>query len=249
MAREDLLARTFVELADAWVDDFDLAKLSEMVSRRCMALFATSAGILLCDADGHLRISASSSDRMQRAQLYQLKVGEGPCLDCFRTGEPVSNPDLARSRPSWPRFTPVGLAAGFRSVHAVPVRSRDHVVGSINLFGSETGSLSHADLLASQALAHATALTILRQRRPEGTGSGPDPARPAPREDQFVVEQAKGVLAGRAGIPIDEARRRIERYAHHHNLDLLAVCRDVVAGNLTLVTFPETRGQGRRRTV
>jgi GAF domain-containing protein len=228
LAREDLLARTFVQLADAWVDDGDLGHVSQMVIHRCIELFSTSAaGILLSDADGHLRVAASSSQQMQRAQLYELRVGEGPCIDCYRTGLHVR------------------LAAGFRSVNAVPVRVRDQVIGSLNLFGTEVGTLNDPDLLAAQALAQATAFTILRQRLT--AAAAVDGQFRLVGDDQLVVEQAKGVLAGRAGIGIDEARQRIERYAHHHGLELAAVCQEIVAGTLSLLTFPETHAQRHHR--
>jgi hypothetical protein len=246
LAREDLLARTFVQLADAWVDDGDLGHVSQMVIHRCIELFSTSAaGILLSDADGHLRVAASSSQQMQRAQLYELRVGEGPCIDCYRTGLHVSAPTLEDSRARWPRFAPVGLAAGFRSVNAVPVRVRDQVIGSLNLFGTEVGTLNDPDLLAAQALAQATAFTILRQRLT--AAAAVDGQFRLVGDDQLVVEQAKGVLAGRAGIGIDEARQRIERYAHHHGLELAAVCQEIVAGTLSLLTFPETHAQRHHR--
>lgn len=50
MDREDLLARTFVELADTLVDDFDLVEVTQMLVERCVRLFdATAAGLLLAD--------------------------------------------------------------------------------------------------------------------------------------------------------------------------------------------------------
>jgi GAF domain-containing protein len=246
MAREDLLARTFVELADIWDDDFNQAHVSEMVVSRCIQLFATSAvGILLSSPANHLRISACSDDQMRRALLFELKIGEGPSLDCCRTGRSVVSADLSRRRRDWPRFVPVAAAAGFRSVHAVPVRVPDRIFGSLNLFGAEVGTLSAADVLAAEALAQATAFAILRERRPGHAEAGLDNVRLL-RDDQLVIEQAKGVLAGRAGIRLDEAKKRIERYAHHHNLDLMAVCHQIIDGDLSLITYPETSLQRRR---
>jgi GAF domain/ANTAR domain len=243
MAREDLLARTFVDLADVWPDDFDLARVSTMVAQRCTQLFdASAAGVLLADANGHLRVSGSSSHRMHRTELFQAQSGEGPCFDCYQAGKPVVGPDLSRTRRRWPHFTPVAMAAGYRAVHAVPVRVRDHVIGALNLFRTETGHLSGADMLAAQALAQATAFTILRQP-PAGESAGPP--RPA-LDDQLVVEQAKGVLAGRAGVSIDEAFDRIRRYARHHDLDLVSVCHDIVDGTLTLVTSVEASAKRHR---
>ena len=246
MAREDLLARTFVDLADVWPGDFDLARVSTLVAQRCTQLFdASSAGVLLADANGHLRVSGSSSDRMHRTEVFQAQSGEGPCFDCYRAGKPVVGADLSRTRQRWPHFTPVAMSAGYRSVHAVPVRVRDHVIGALNLFRTERGHLSDADMLAAQALAQATAFTILRQPQAGDAATAGDPARPL-LDDQLLVEQAKGVLAGRAGVSIDEAFDRIRRYARHHNLELVAVCHDIIDGTLRLVTFDEASLKRRR---
>jgi GAF domain/ANTAR domain len=251
MAREDVLARTFVELADIWVDDVELARMSQMVSRRCVELFdASAAGILLCDAYGHLRVSASSSVSMRHMEDFELHACEGPCVDCFRTGRTVVEPDLAGRPDRWRRFAPVALAAGFLSVHAVPIRVRDQVIGSLNLFRTQPGHLSPPDLLAAQALAQALAISVLRQRPPSGYGSGAEvgPGGVALSE-QLVTEQAKGMLAARADVSLDEALARIRRYARHHGLAQATVCEEVVGGTLSLLTFPEAsrqHGSGQR---
>lgn len=246
MAREDLLTQTFVELADVWVDDGDLTHVGQLIAQRCVQLFnASAAGILLADSNGHLRVSASTNAQMHDTQLHELRAREGPCLDCYRTGQPVVAPDLALTHRCWPRFAPVALAAGFRSTHAVPVRVRDHVIGALNLFRADVGNLSDADMLAAQALAQATASTILRQRPRQNIPVDASQRRPA-LEDQLTIEQAKGALAGRTRISIDEANSRLRRYADHHELELTDVCQQVLAGTLSLLTLAETRMLRRR---
>ena len=74
--------------------------------------------------DGDLRVMASSSEAMRVLELFELQSQEGPCLDCYRTGEAVVNQDLATVNGRWPRFAPEALAAGFHSVHALPMRLR-----------------------------------------------------------------------------------------------------------------------------
>jgi len=67
-------------------------------------------------------------------ELVEVQAEEGPCFHCCRTGEAVTTAELAAEEDRWPRFAPVALAAGFRSVHAVPVRVQQSVIGAINLF-------------------------------------------------------------------------------------------------------------------
>lgn len=165
MTREELLARTFVELADTLVDDFDIVELTQTLVERCVELLgATAAGLLVADPDGKLRVLASSSDQLRVVELFEVQAEQGPCLDCYRSGEPVINQDLRLVNGRWPHFAPVALGAGYRSVHALPVRLRQQVIGALNLFRADTGTLDAGDVLVAQAIADATAIAIIQQR-------------------------------------------------------------------------------------
>ena len=245
MAREDLLARTFVDLARLGAGNFDPKEMGQLITQRCVDLFDTAAaGVLLAGPDGQPELSASSSTRMRVAELSELQTGEGPCLESYRTGEAIVEPDLHRTRRRWERFEPIALAAGFASVHAIPIQIRGHVVGALNLFRAHTGRLGEADMLAAQALAQAAAITILRQ--PIGDDSAVTGFSQFALADQILIEQAKGTLAGLAAISVDEALSRIQRYARHHDLQLNDVCQQIVYGRLNLATFRENNL--RRRT-
>src|SRR3954469_16963428 len=96
MARETLLAKTLVELADTLVADFDVVDLLTRLADRCVdVLDVGAAGLMLAGPDGQLRVMASSSEAMRVLELFEIQAQEGPCLDCHRTGEPVMNDDLA----------------------------------------------------------------------------------------------------------------------------------------------------------
>src|SRR6476661_4871008 len=114
MPREALLAQTLVELADNLVDDFDVVELLSLLADRCVEVLGVSAaGVMLAAPEGDLRVVASSSEAMRVLELFELQSDEGPCLDCYRSGEPVFNEDLATVDGRWPRFAPVAIEAGF----------------------------------------------------------------------------------------------------------------------------------------
>ena len=53
----------------------------------------------------------------------QYTLGEGPCIDAYRTGTVIAEPNLAApTTPRWPAFTPEALDAGARAVFGFPVR-------------------------------------------------------------------------------------------------------------------------------
>src|SRR5438309_6423724 len=114
VTREARLARTLVELADTLVDDFDVVELLTLLTDRCVeVLDVSAAGLMLVAPEGDLRVVASSSEEMRVVELFELQSEEGPCPDCYRTGEAVLSENLATVGGRWPRFGPVALEAGF----------------------------------------------------------------------------------------------------------------------------------------
>ena len=165
MPREALLAQTLVELADTLVADFDVVELLTLLTDRCVdVLDVGAAGLMLVAPEGDLRVMASSSETMRVLELFELQAQEGPCLDCYRTGQPVVNQDLATVDGRWPRFAAEALAAGFHSVHALPMRLRGSVIGALNLFHIDPGEMRPADVEAAQALADVATIAVLQHR-------------------------------------------------------------------------------------
>ena len=136
------VAEVFVEVADTLVDEFDLIEFLQMVTAHTSELVgAAAAGLLLDDQQGRLQLMAASDERAKMLELFQIQAHEGPCQDCFREGHAVINADLREASSTWPQFAPHAVAAGFRSVHAFPLRLRKRVIGALNLFGNEVGGL------------------------------------------------------------------------------------------------------------
>ncbi|HWM22474.1 MAG TPA: GAF and ANTAR domain-containing protein [Ilumatobacteraceae bacterium] len=233
MSREAMLAQAMVELADTLVADFDVVELLTVLADRCVeVLDVDAAGIMLVAPDGDLRLMASSSAAMRLLELFELQSEQGPCVDCYRTGQPVVNQDLAAVNGRWPRFAGEALAAGFRSVHALPMRLRGVVIGAVNLFHVEAGEMSEADVVAAQALADIATISILQHRGVLEAQVVNDQLQHA-LNSRVVIEQAKGIVAERNGLNMDQSFATLRSHARTHNLRLSDVARDVVSGTLT----------------
>ena len=233
MPREALLARTLVELADTLVDNFDVVELLTLLADRCVeVLDVSAAGLMLVAPEGDLRVVASSSEEMRLVELFELQSEEGPCPDCYRTGEAVLNQNLATDNGRWPRFGPVALEAGFKSVHAVPMRLRGVIIGALNLFRGEEGALKKADVVAAQALADVATIAILQHRAVIQTHIVNEQLSYA-LNNRIMIEQAKGVLAERAGFGMEQAFSWLRSHARNHNLLLVDVAQSVIAGTVT----------------
>jgi len=236
MRREARLARTLVELADTLVADFDVVELLTLLTGRCVeVLDVQAAGLILVAPEGDLRVMASSSEAMRELESLELQTEEGPCLDCYRTGLPVVNLDLVADG-RWPRFAPEARTAGFNSVYAVPMRLRGAIIGALNLFHVEAGEIDQADLDAAQALADIATIAILQHRAVLEAQVLTEQLSHALRS-RIVIEQAKGVVAEREGISMEQAFSALRNHARNQNLRLAHVAEGVVRGTLTVVAL------------
>ena len=96
MAREQRLAEVFVELADTLVDGFDVVDFLQVLTERCVELVDTdAAGLMLDDQRGNLRVVAYTDESARLLELFELQRDEGPCLDCFASGQSITNVELA----------------------------------------------------------------------------------------------------------------------------------------------------------
>lgn len=232
MSREQQLAGVFVELADTLVADFDVIDFLHLLTERSVELLqADAAGLILVDSQDQLHVLASTTDQARVLELFELQASEGPCLDCYVTGQPVVNIDLAEVEARWPRFQAATTAAGFRSVHALPLRLRGQVLGAMNLFCQNESSLSDDDLAVGQALSDVATIGLLQERTVRHGEIVAEQLQGA-LNSRILIEQAKGVLAERAGIGVDAAFAVLRAYARQNGRKLSAVAAAVIDGSL-----------------
>lgn len=228
MTREDEVVEAFLTMAGSLVDGEDVSALLTQLTSDCARLLdVTSAGLLLADSRGTLHVLAASSHDAADLEGYQSQRSQGPCHDCYQDGRPVPVPDLTVAADRWPGFVPVALAHGVRSVHAVPLRLRDQILGALGLFGSTPGELNERDLRLAQALADVATISIIQERVAADREAVNEQLQTA-LESRIVLEQAKGVLAQMGGLPMSEAYDALVQYARDHNLKLADVARALV---------------------
>jgi GAF domain-containing protein len=232
MSRERRLMDTFVELADTMVDDYDMIEFLQLLTERCVELLGTSeAGVMLADGAGKLRHAACSNERMQIVELFELQLEEGPCFDAFRTNEPVVSAEPEEVARRWPRFAPHVRDGGFESVAAVPMRLRSEVIGALNLFSSHPVALGTDELRLAQALADIATIGILHQRAIADARIATTQLEVA-LESRIVIEQAKGIVAERNRIGVDEAFTLLRSYTRSHNRLLAQTARAIIDASL-----------------
>jgi GAF domain-containing protein len=231
------LAQTFVELADTLVAGYDLMEFLQTLTERCVELLEIdAAGLLLAGADGALRLVAASTEQARVVEVLQLQHDEGPCPDSFRTGLAVIVGDIGSPEAAarWPRFAPAAAQLGLAGVHSLPMRLRDQVIGTLNLFSTAPGGLDPAVARAARALVDVATIGILQERaiRERELVAG---QLQVALNSRVVIEQAKGVLAERLQTSPDEAFLLLRRYARNHNQALTELAGDVIRGTAPLI--------------
>lgn len=235
--REDLIADTFVELADTLVAEFDLIDFLHVVVERTVALLdADAGGIMLADQRGGLEVLAASSHEVRLIELFELQNQEGPCLEAFTSGQAVTRRDLAEMYDSWPALTARLEQIGYASAQAVPMRLRNEVIGALNVFRRTPGALSAADMRMARALADVATVGILQERSIRARDRLAEQLQGA-LNSRVLIEQAKGVLAARNGLEVDQAFTAMRAHARRHGLPLHVLASEIVHGRVQL-DFP-----------
>jgi transcriptional regulator with GAF, ATPase, and Fis domain len=230
--RERQITEAFVSLASSLANGFDVVDLLSSLTADCAGLLdVASAGLLLSDRQGVLHLVAASSDETRNLELFQLQREQGPCLDCFHQSASVTVENLVTEAARWPQFAEAALTAGFRSVHALPMRLREKTLGTLGLFGTTVGALNPKDLTLGQALADVASVAIIQDRAANDQEMVNKQLQGA-LQSRIVIEQAKGILAEHGGIDMNAAFAMLRRHARDNNLRLNAVATSLVERRL-----------------
>jgi transcriptional regulator with GAF, ATPase, and Fis domain len=226
------LGATLVELADTLVKDFDVVDFLHTLTQRCVDLVdVDAAGLALADHSGMLRVVAASNEQARLLELFEVQNEEGPCLDSFRTGHVVVEERLDTAV-RWRRFKTEALGAGYHSVHAVPMRLREDVIGALNLFRVPPGLLSEDDAAICRAMADVATIGLLQERAVREARVLAEQLQVA-LNSRIVIEQAKGVLAEQLHIEMGAAFDLLRGFARTNNQRLAGVARDLLDARIS----------------
>lgn len=241
-------AETFVLLADTTSDTFDLVDFLHGLTSRCVELLDVSAsGLFLARPGGSLFLAASSSSQSRLVELFKLQVQEGPCLECYQSGEQVVEVDLRSATDRWPRFAPATLAGGYQAVQALPMRRRDQILGALSLFHSSPGPFPADQVHLAQAFADVATIGLLQERAVHDLEVVSAQLQSA-LDSRVAIERAAGIVAGRYGLDIDAAFDRVRRHARDQRRRLSDLAQEIVVGSFDVTSFAERNPEDRSHT-
>lgn len=197
------------------------------IVRSTHAIFdVDGAGLMLADADHHLRNVAVSDDRLAHLEELQIQHREGPCIAAFEDKELVGAEDLTREA-RWPLFCAAAVERGVRAVLASPLPYNQDAVGVVAVLSEDQHPWSAEGELALLAFTDLAALLIASMMQGQEQSELAAQLQTA-LNSRAVIEQAKGVLIGRDGLSAREAYEKLRAQARSERRKLSAVSADVV---------------------
>jgi len=200
--------------------------IREIVHTTHAMFHVDGAGLMLADADHHLRSVAASDTRFTYLEDLQIEHQEGPCIDAFDSKELVGVEDLVEDS-RWPLFSEAAVAQHVRAVLASPLPYNQDAVGVVAVLSEQSRPWSPEGELALLAFTDLAALLIASMMQGEQQNELSVQLQGALNSRQ-VIEQAKGVLMGTQGISAREAYEQLRARARSERRKLAAVCADVV---------------------
>jgi hypothetical protein len=214
----------------------DFTRLLADLSRHLLDIPA--AGVLLYDRAGVPTVDGSPEDK-RFAALFALQTKSGPTQECYRAGQSVVVTHACAVQDDWLDLAAAMNDSGVTAIEAMPLRTysmstRGETIGALTLFCEAQTTPAHRRLRhVVQGLANIGLTTVtLRQ---DASLSVEFAARLRDKVRQNTeIEQAKGMLAGRLRISIDQASNLLTAVSAEHNLPLHQLARDVLAGKTDL---------------
>ncbi|PBC70298.1 ANTAR domain-containing protein [Streptomyces sp. TLI_235] len=240
MTRVQRLTEVFVEVANSLTGDFGVIEFLQQLCERCVELLdVEAAGILLADQRDRLMTVAASDERTHMLELFALQHEQGPCVDCHRTGHPRVAIDLTDEKvvSQWRPFASQARQIGFVTANVIPMRLRGRIIGTLGLFQSTPGQLSDDDVLLAQALADVATVAILQQRTLDDSEVERGQLQYA-LTSRIAVEQAKGILAERWQLPLDDAFTAFRAYARAQHIQLAELAAEIARGGIDTDRIP-----------
>jgi hypothetical protein len=225
--REQAIARAFVRAVGS--RGRDAVETFDDLVTDCVDLFdLAAAGVMLADQRGGLRVLASSSEALHTLELFEVQAGEGPCLDCYRSGSPVVVEDENEQARRWPLVAGRCRAMGLGAAYAVPLKQEGIVIGALNLFSPPGATLGESDVVVAASLASVVTATILQFRSAQAAQELAEQLQTA-LNSRIAIEQAKGVVAATLNVDTQVAFDLLRDHARRTSRRLAELAADVAS--------------------
>lgn len=214
----------FVELVRALLDEVETVEILSILAERSVeVLSARHAGVYLRGADGRVRLVAASHEDEPVLTALE-RVGDELLAD--GSARSLTNLDLLGG--PWPGMVRTAGSAGLGLLHGFRLQVRGDGFGVLLVVDAER-RLDDGEAEIGQALADVCSLVMLQHRIARDARVLAAQLQDA-LQSRVVLEQAKGVLAERGRIGVDDAFGRLRRVARRRRTALSELAASVVRG-------------------
>ena len=230
MVDADALHDAFREYTRGLLRSYDIGEtLYWLTDQVPLVIDVDGAGVWLGDPDTTLGLVTATDARVTRVESAQLAAGAGPCIDAFATRQRVVCDDLS-TETRWPDHVTAAIDNGYGAVAGLPMPVDQQPIGSLNLYRASASpwladELDAAQLLADMATGYVVNVRNLHESRTLSA------QLTHALDSRVVIEQAKGLLAGRHGIDVDEAFDLLRAQARREQRSLHELCRQIVTSS------------------
>lgn len=207
-----------------------LQRLCRVAAR---TLPATGAGVSLMDSQGSQSLAAASDDASELIEELQFVLGEGPCMDAYRSRRLVLAPDLGQeANVRWPTYAPAAREQGVQAVFAFPLQIGEVCLGVLDVYRVAPGHMSQSSLDEARLYARIALMRLLSRR--QTLLSDPQDHLSNPLGYRLEVYQAQGMIQVQLGVSAAEALVRLRAYAYANDHRISDVAQDVISRWLVL---------------
>lgn len=219
-------AARLARIASALRDD-SRPVLEALLVTGCELLSVSGAVISVMSDGRHGGAIAATASRFVEVDELQFNLGEGPCVDAYRSGKPVLEPDLDSAVGRWPAYAPAAMALGVHAIFAFPLGVGAARFGILNLYRDQPGLLAGRDVRDAVALVNIATHTLLEVEADLAPGALPDRLLEVV-EHRAHVHQATGMIAAQLKCDLATALSRLRAYAWSDDRSIDDVASDVV---------------------
>jgi hypothetical protein len=208
--------------------------VADLLQQLCRALTIDLAvmgvAVNLMSATGSDGVMAASDDRSRDVDELQFTTAEGPCHDAFNSRRPVLTPDLrAVTHGRWPGYSSAALESGVGAVFAFPLPVGAVVLGVLDVYAEQAGSLSEKQVAAALTGAQLATEILLDGDLVTADGQ-PDRDLSTALDHRAEIYQAQGMVMVDLGVDPAEALVRMRAHAFGNEWPLIDLARDIIAG-------------------
>lgn len=223
----DMMARALSAVSASLVIPHDVTgTLTSLLEEVTQAFDAVACSVAVADRHDRLEVLTSSSHRPELLELHDVQAVEGPVVESWTHGRPVTLPDVEGARAEWPDLATAMDAVGACSVLAVPLRWDGHSFGAVGLVRARPGDFDAVEAVHLQAFADLAMLVIVH--------ADPVSVRIAVQRidealtGRIAIEQAKGALAYLHETTTAEAYGILRRQAEDEGVTLTEAAQTVL---------------------